>query len=404
MGQPPARAETRSAIIADRRLYVACLVSMVIFAASITTPAICLREIGDDFGLSLAGRGLMGSVRMAALLGGLLLTGYLADLFGKGLFLTAGMLSVGAGMLGTSLAGGYGVLLAAQVLAGAGTGAMEALVNPLVADLRPVRTARHLNIANGVYSLGLVAAALLAGELLNARVPWRTTMWLWAAPAALGALLFATRGYPRSHPQEEGGPGRLAFLTRPLFWMLMAAMVLGGGCEVGMTFWGASFTEHEFNASARSGAWCIAFFGAFMAIGRFTSSWLVSRVAPIRLMTLSAAACALATGGLWAVHTVVGAWALFGLGGLFVACFWPTLLAVASEQVQAGSATMFAFLAAAGITGCMIFPWAIGALGDAAGLRAGTLLLPAAMTVQVGLLLLAGRMAAGATEPGVDSL
>ena len=108
-------------------------------------------------------------------------------------------------------------------------------------------------------------------------------------------------------------------------------------------------------------------------------------------MTISAAACAVATAGLWGVHTILGAWALFGLGGLFVACFWPTLLAVASAEVQVGSASMFAMLAASGIAGCMLFPWGIGAVGDLAGLRAGTLLLPVSMALLVVLLLVAWR-------------
>jgi fucose permease len=94
---------------------------------------------------------------------------------------------------------------------------------------------------------------------------------------------------------------------------------------------------------------------------------------------------------------VQGAWALFALGGLFVACFWPTILAVAAERVQVGSATMFALLAAAGISGCMIFPWGIGAIGDVAGLRAGAALLPASMVIEVAVLLTAWRMVGGRT-------
>jgi fucose permease len=384
--------ETPAPNLTNRRLYAACLVSMVAFSASVTTPAICLQQIGDDFHLSLAARGFLGSARMGALLVGLLVTGYLADVFGKGFFLTAGMLLISLGMAGLSVAGGFGGLVAASMLGGSGTGGLEALVNPLVADLRPVQTARYLNLANGVYSLGLVAAALLTGELLYAHVSWRTTMLLWIAPAVVGAALFATRGYPRIEHHAEGtAPHRFAFLRRPLFWTLVGAIFLGGGAEAGMTFWGSSFTQSELGASARSGAWCLAFFGLFMAIGRFASGWLVSRIAPVRLMTLSAALCAVATAGLWGVQTIVGAWALFGLGGLFVACFWPTLLAVAAEDVQVGSASMFSLLAASGIGGCVLFPWGIGAVGDLAGLRAGTLLLPASMVLLVVLLLVAWR-------------
>jgi fucose permease len=130
----------------------------------------------------------------------------------------------------------------------------------------------------------------------------------------------------------------------------------------------------------------VALFGAFMAAGRFGSGGLVSRIDPALLTTVSAAGCAVATGGLCFVQGTVAAWAAFALGGLFVACLWPTLLAIAAARVQLGSTTMFALLAAAGISGCTVFPWAIGAIGDAAGLRAGVALLPAAMVVEAVLL------------------
>jgi len=211
-------------------------------------------------------------------------------------------------------------------------------------------------------------------------------------------VLFATRGYPHVG-REHGAPGGTGFLRKPLFWVLMTAILLGGGCEAGMTFWGASFTEHELGASARSGAWTVALFGACMAAGRFGTSGLVARIPPVRLMLGSAVGCALATGGLCLVRSVAGAWVLFGLGGLFVGCFWPTILAVAAERVQTGSATMFALLAAAGISGCTLFPWCIGALGDAAGLRVGAALLPASMVLEVGVLLVACRAGTGDGRP-----
>jgi len=377
---------------AHRRLYAASLVSMAVFAASIVTPAICLREIGDEFGLSLAQRGLLGGLRMGSLLAALLLSGCLADRLGKRRFLTGGMLVIAVGLASTAAAQSYSALLAAQVIVGLGAGALEALVNPLVAELHAESPARPLNVANGFFSVGLVIGALLAGEILQAGHTWRVVPWIWVAPAVLGALLFAARPYPSSVPDGGQSSTRQAFIAKPLFWVLAVAIALAGGCEAGMTFWGASFTESEFGASARAGAQTTAFFGAFMAVGRFAAGGLVSRIRPMPMMAFSAAACALGTAGLCFVQGLHGAWALFALGGLFVACFWPTILAVASQHVQRGSATMFACLAAAGIGGCGVFPWGIGALGDVGGLRLGAALLPVSMVAELAVLIIAWRM------------
>ena len=386
--------------VARTRLFIATLVAMVVFAGAVTTPAICLSKMGEEFGLSLGDRGFLGGLRVTVLLLAVLLTGYLAERRGKGIFLTAGLFLMAAGLAGTTMVGSFGTLLIAQAVMGLGAGAMEAQVNPLVAELHPQNPARPLNIVNGLFSVGLVVSALAAGEILEHGGEWRVTFWVWVIPAIIGAGLFATRRYPRAVTAAEEAANGTSFLRRPLFWLLMVAMVFGGGVEAGMTYWGANFTELEFGATPRQGAWTVAFYGAFMAIGRFTSGGLVTRISPVTLMLGSAVGCIVATAGISFAESLQGAWVLFALGGLFVACFWPTLLAVAASDVGS-STTMFACLAAAGITGCIIFPWAMGIIGDlcpAAGLRAGAAIMPVSMVLMVGVLLIVWRMGVG--RPG----
>ena len=88
------------------------------------------------------------------------------------------------------------------------------------------------------------------------------------------------------------------------------------------------------------------------------------------------------------------------LGGLFVACFWPTLPAAAADHICTGSMSLFSLPAAAGISGCVVVPWAIGALGDIFGPRAGMLVLPAAMAGLIVMLLVASRYMRSNCKPG----
>ncbi len=390
---PSSRAEHRPSV-AYSRLMAASAVGMIVFGASVAIPSVCLEAIGRELHLNFEQRGLLTTARMGALLVSLLVVGYLGDRLGKRHFLFWGAVLIAAGQAATARAAGYVALLGANAVSGLGKGVMEALVNPLVAQLNPRASARVLNIINGLFSVGLVLAALTTGEVLQAGGSWRLPFWLWVPPALVCAGLFLTRRYPavEAAHREAGRPRR--FLTDPLFWPLLIGMVLGGGCEAGLTSWGPNFVEHELGASARGGAWTMVLFGAFMAAGRFTGSGVVMLVTPLRLMTASAAACALVTLGLYFVEGLWGAWVLFALSGLFVACFWPTILALASDNIATGSASLFALLAAAGIAGCVIFPWAIGTLGDAFGLRGGVLLLPGSMVMQVLVLAAASRLIA----------
>jgi fucose permease len=382
--------------IAHRRLMIAAGVAMVLFAALTAVPSVCLPRWGDAFNLSFGQRGELSSVRMAALIAALLLNGHLADRYGKRVFLIVGTAIMGLSFGVTAAATGFAALGIAQAISGVGAGSMEALVNPLVAELNPRDPGRPLNMINGLFSVGLVLASLATGELIEAGHTWQIAFWVWLPVAVVGTLLFVGKGYPTPDtPHHERAGQWREFLRMPAFWLLFLAMILGGGAEAGMTVWGPNFVEHELGATARAGAGTLSLFGAFMAIGRFSSGALLARVAPIPLMMVSAAAYAVAAAGVCFAGGLYAAWGLFALGGLFVGCFWPTLLAVASDKIAAGSSTLFALLAAAGIGGCMVLPWGIGVLGDAfGGLRVGMCILPVAMLLMVPTLAVLQRITA----------
>lgn len=382
--------------VAYSRLMWASVVCMIMFGAVLALPPVCFDALGRELGINYEQRGLLITVRMAALIASLLLVGYVGEGTGKRHFLFWGLAAIAIGQGMGGVAAGYGSLLAAMVVSGLGKGVVEALVNPLVAQLNPRGSARALNIINGLFSVGLVVGALSAGELLEAGHSWRLPFWLWVGPPMVSAVLYMTPRYPPPNVAvtATGAPeSRLRrFLRNPLFWALCVAMVMGGGCEAGLTSWAPNFSADVLGASARGGAWTTAFYGAAMALGRFASGALLTRVTPVRLMVISGLACALATLGLTFVQSITGAYVLFALGGLFVACFWPTLLSVASDHISTGSTSLFSLLAAAGVSGCVIVPWAIGALGDIFGLRAAVLVMPASMVVLLVMLALVWRM------------
>lgn len=391
-----------SAPVAYWRLITASTLCMVMFGAVLAVPPACLDAIGDEFGVEYEARGLLITLRMAALLVSLLIVGWLGEGPAKRHFLFWGLIGIGAAQGWGAEAGAYSGLQMAMILSGLGKGVVEALLNPLVAQLHPTRSATALNLLNGLFSVGLVAGALSAGELQEAGYSWRHAFWLWALAPVICAFLFMTPRYPV--PQTHAvtgvstGDNVRRFLRMPLFWALVVAMVMGGGCEAGLTSWAPNFTADVLGASARFGAFATALYGVAMAIGRFGSGALVMRMSPVRLMIISAALCGAATLGLTFAPNLTVVYILFSLGGLFVACFWPTLLSVASDHIATGSTSLFSLLAAAGVGGCVLFPWAIGRLGDMLGLRSGVLVLPVSMVILVIVLAFIPRLIRASKE------
>lgn len=382
--------------VAYLRLMVASVTCMVMFGAVQVQPGVCLEALGEELHLDLSRRGFILSLRLAALLASLLVVGHFAERPAKRLILSWGLLAIAAGQVMIALAPAYRTLIWAILVSGLGFGVVEAILNPLVAQLHPTRCAWALNLLNGMFSLGLVLGALTTGELLERGYGWRLSFWVWMVPAVVCAVLYLTPRYPAPTADPEDlspVPDVRSFLRRPLFWLLVGAMIMGGGCEAGLTLWGPNFMAKELGASARGGELTTILYGCSMAIGRMGSGCVVLRLGPVRLMIVSAVLCGLVTFGLVFVNSLWAAWALFALGGLFVACFWPTLLAIASENISSGSTSLFSLLAAAGVTGCVIFPWLIGALGDHFGLRQAVLVLPASMLVLIGILAVSARYA-----------
>lgn len=383
--------------VAYGRLMAATMLFMVLFGAVQVLPAVSLDVLGRELNLTFEQRGFLIAVRMAALMISLLITGHFAERPGKRYILSASLLAIAASQIMAARSHDYGSLLVAMIVAGLAYGVGEAIVNPLVAQLHPTRSAWGLNLANGVFSLGLVVGALTTGEALQGGLSWRVPFVLWALPPVVCAVLYLTPRYPRLIPPPPdacGQPdGLRRFLRLPLFWLLFGAMILGGGCEAGLTSWAPNYASQVLGASARGGAWTTILYGTFMAVGRFASSGLVLRLTPLRLMILSAVLCTAVTAGLVGVPVLWGAWLLFALSGIFVACFWPTILAVASDHISSGCTALFSVLSAAGIIGCIMVPWAIGALGDIVGLRLAMLVLPAATALLIIILLIASRLA-----------
>jgi fucose permease len=394
MADSPAVATTQSVRlpVAYTRLMAASVVCMIMFGAVQVMAGVALRSLGDELGIDLSQQGFILSLRLATLTACLLVVGHFAEGPRKRYIFFWGLVATAAGQVLIAYAPAYGPLIFAVLVSGIGFGIVEAILNPLVAQLNPTRTAWALNLLNGIFSLGLVVGAVTTGELIQRGYGWRLAFWLWMIPPLICAVLYLTPRYPAPEVDSDDlspKPDVRSFLRRPLFWLLVLGMIMAGGCESGLTLWAPSFCERALGASARNGAFATILYGTFMAIGRIGSGFAISRLGTMRLMGMSAVLCGVVTFGLVFVNTLWAAWALFAMGGLFVACFWPTILAIGSENIAPGSTSLFSLLGAAGVTGCFVFPWLIGALGDAFGLRHAVLVLPISMVLLIVVLILA---------------
>jgi len=168
-------------------------------------------------------------------------------------------------------------------------------------------------------------------------------------------------------------------------------MALTAGCEGSLIFWSPNFIQHEFGASALVGAWGLTAFSAAMALGRFGTGAALKLVRVEPAMVALAALGSVATLIFMLASDVRASVASLALAGVCVACFWPSILTLATRRLAADSARLLAMLAVAGIVGFGTVPLAVGLVAERFQLRTGLALLPAALAAAALVLLSAVR-------------
>jgi len=371
-----------------RWLTLAAWMSLVVFAASATLDSVSLKHIGTDLEIGYALKGALAPSRSVVLGLSTLLIGCLADRFGKRRFLGGGMLIVSLALLWIWRSSGYGGLVAGMMLLGAGLGSLEALASPLIAELHPDRVGTQMNVLHAFYPAGIVAASLLVGSALERGIQWRMPFAVAAIPAALVAVMFLCGRYPGSGAASGASVLRVGeVLVNRTFWLLAIAMALTAGCEGSLLFWSPNFIQDQYGVSALVGACGLMIFSSAMAVGRFGTGAAARFIRLERLMVVLAFVGALVTLVLTLAEDVWMNAVSLGLAGLCVACFWPSILTLATSRIGAGSARLLAMLSVAGLVGFGAMPWAVGMLAESFRLRVGLALVPAAMAL-AGIVLL----------------
>ena len=349
----------------------------IMFATSSAITPICLPEISNTLSTTLSEGGGMATARAFIMLFILILVGVLTQKWGKKLFLTLSQYLFVAGLLMASFARNYPMLILSLMITGMGGGFMEALISPLVVDLHPDDSGKYMNITHAFYPIGVMASALLFGELLTLGYSWR---WLFRL-AAIGSLAVGIAFHVSRFPaaiETERMPWKrmMKILMLPGFWLFAASIFLGAGVESALTFWSRSYVAIYLKDVPRAGAVAVVIFAGMMAAGRFLTAKL-SRTMSLKMMMIASALLGVGVSGMLPfVGNLLWFYVLVALAGLAAACFWPTILAEAAACLKVNATLLFVMLSCAGITGFGFTPWLLGIIGDQAGLRTGFAVIP----------------------------
>ncbi len=368
----------------QRRLLLGAYLSMVGLAACTSPLAVCLTAFSCSFPeLTTTGLGLLSTTSLLSVVAGILGSGPLADRWGLRPFMILGAVLEITGLLVISQAPVVGVLLLGISLVGIGTGIMDGLASPLVAELRPENKTQSLNWLHACYPIGFLLMGFIAAWLLRATDNWRLVFPAITAPTLGALVLFALTRFPRHQAHGEGLATFRRVIGKRLLWVALAGILLAGATEMGVEHWAPTYTERVLGYPRETGAAVLLGFAAGMMVGRLGVGALGRHMRPLTLLLLGALASLAATLGVATGGPGLAMGSMVALG-LAVSSMWPTLMAYAADRVPGGGATLYTLLSAAGNVGAAGSPLFIGVVAETQGLRGGVLaavVFPAAAVV-----------------------
>jgi len=359
------------------------------FASSAVVIPLCLPEISKTLNISLSQGGAMETARTFLILSVLLISGILAHKWGKKPLMVMGQYMIAIGSIMASYSQDYFSLIISLMIIGMGGGATEAIINPLVLDLHPNDSSKYLNITNAFYPIGVIVSALLFGELLTLGYSWRSIFLITATMALVMGLIFNTSKFPDQKNQISFSWNliiNILFLRG--FWIYGFAIFLAAGIESAFTFWSRSYVEIYLQELPRAGAIAVVIFSCGMAFGRFLSAKLSYMISPSTLMIGSSIFGLLVTIYVPFVTNLILFITLLFFAGIATACFWPTILAIAADDLDTDSTILLVLLAIVGVAGFGLIPWIMGMAGDHLDLKISFLLIPICF---IGLILLINK-------------
>jgi MFS transporter, FHS family, glucose/mannose:H+ symporter len=348
-------------------------------ATGIFTFGIVMAVLGTLFGLpemrarlniDLAQQGNVFLFLYVGILLATLVAGPVIDTIGNKVILVVSALLVAAGMVGFAQAHSFSLAAISAVLLGLGGGGLNTSTNALVSDLYGEKRGPMLNMLGVFYGIGALCIPLLAAVIAG-HFAIAPQLLICAGLAAACALLFLVMKFPEASAEQSFSWREALEVARyPGVLTLGFLLFCQSGNEASIAGWTSTYVGAA-GLEARTATLILAGYWTALMAGRLAVARLLKFVGE-RQLVLGSGAGAVAGSALLLTNRskgmlVVGVLVL----GLSYAGVFPTALAIAGQAHRKLAGTMFGLLFAIALVGGMSFPWAVGQISQALGVRFG---------------------------------
>ncbi|MEK7794321.1 MAG: MFS transporter [Candidatus Hydrogenedentota bacterium] len=388
----------------NKFLFSACFVALIATAFGFIIRTLIINDLGAEFNLSETQKGEILGVGLWPFAISIVLFSLVIDKIGYGRVMAfAFVCHMLAGVI-TIFANGYNMLYVGTFIMTLGNGAVEAVINPVVATMFTKDKTRWLNALHAGWPGGLVVGGVIA-LALGPEADWQWKVGLVFVPTVAYGIMMFGRKFPvhervaagvsyQTMLREVGIIGALiivALMTfevgrvfnfasfgtlpignipllnvlmiaavvavfafyvrsfgRPLFIFLLLVMIPLATTELGTDSWITPLMETEMNKLGMQAGWLLVYTSFIMMVLRFMAGPIVHALSPLGLLATCAAvaACGLTLLSVSAGALILVAATLYGFGKAF---FWPTMLGVVAERFPKGGAMTINTIAGVGM-------------------------------------------------------
>jgi MFS family permease len=364
-------------------LFWTCFIALIATSFGFIIRAQIIGDLGLHFNLSETQKGEILGVGLWPFALSIILFSLVIDKIGYGRSLAFAFICHVLSAVITIFATGYQMLYWGTFILALGNGAVEAVINPVVATIYPKEKTKWLNILHAGWPGGLVLGGLLA-LIMGPGSDWRWKVGLIFIPAAFYGFMMFRAKFPVQERVKAGVPyktmlqevgiigaaivvvimtaeiGRIFGWTltikvvvaavliigyglyvrsfgRPLFILLLLIMLPLATTELGTDSWITELVTPVMAELGLQAGWILVYTALIMMILRFFAGPIVHRLSPLGLLAVCSA---IAIVGLVTLSKATGilifvAATIYALGKTF---FWPTMLGVAAERFPKGGA------------------------------------------------------------------
>jgi MFS transporter, FHS family, glucose/mannose:H+ symporter len=348
-------------------------------AAGIFVFGIVMAVLGTLFGLpemrtrlriDLAQQGNLFLLLYVGIFVATLVAGPAIDRIGNKLILVGSAALVAAGMMGFAFAHSFASSAIPALLLGSGGGGLNTSTNALISDLYHDRRGPMLNVLGIFYGIGALCIPLLAASM-TVHFSITPQLFCCAGLATVCALLFLVLHFPAAAASQSFSWREALQVARyPGVLILGFLLFCQSGNEASVGGWTSTYVG-EAGFQAQTATFILAGYWAALMAGRLVVARLLKSVSKQGLVFASGLGALLGAVLLLAnrseVMLILGVLVLgFSYAGVF-----PTVLAIAGDSYRKFAGTVFGLLFGIALMGGMSFPWLVGQVSQAWGVRYG---------------------------------